>query len=52
MSGKARSGGDCEFLIANFRLKLKKARKTPRPFRHDLNQIPYAYTMEVTNRFK
>ena len=30
---------------------MKKARKTPRPFRHDLNQIPYAYTMEVTNRF-
>ena len=35
-----------------FRLKLKKVRKTTRPFRHDLNQIPYDYTVEVTNRFK
>ena len=39
-------------LIANFRLKLKKVRKTTRPFRFDLNQIPYDYTVEVTNRFK
>ena len=35
-----------------FRLKLKKAGKTARPFRHDLNQIPYDYTVEVRNRFK
>ena len=39
-------------LIAKFRLKLKKVGKTTRPFRYDLNQIPYDYTMEVTNRFK
>ena len=39
-------------LIANFRLKLKKVRKTTRPFRFDLNQIPYDYTVEVRNRFK
>ena len=37
---------------AKFRLKLKKVGKTTRPFRYDLNQIPYAYTVEVTNRFK
>ena len=36
----------------NFRLKLKKVGKTTRPFRYDLNQIPYNYTVEVTNRFK
>ena len=41
-----------ELLIAKFRLKLKKAGKTTRPFRYDLNQIPYNYTVEVTNRFK
>ena len=41
-----------EPLIAKFRLKLKKVGKTTRPFRYDLNQIPYDYTMEVTNRFK
>ena len=35
-----------------FRLKLKKVRKTTRPFRYDLIQIPYDYTVEVTNRFK
>ena len=35
-----------------FRLKLKKVGKTTRPFRYDLNQIPYNYTMEVTNTFK
>ena len=39
-------------LIAKFRLKLKKVRKTTRPFRYDLNQIPYDYIVEVTNRFK
>ena len=45
-------GSDHEFLIAKFRLKLKKVGKTTRPFRYDLNQIPYNYTVEVTNRFK
>ena len=40
------------YLIAKFRLKLKKVGKTTRPFRYDLNQIPYDYTVEVTNRFK
>ena len=45
-------GSDHERLIANFRLKLKKVGKTTSPFRYDLNQIPYNYTMEVTNRFK
>ena len=44
-------GSDHELLIAKFRLKLKKG-KTTRPFRYDLNQIPYDYTVEVTNRFK
>ena len=39
-------------LIAKFRLKLKKVGKTTRPFRYDLNQIPYDFTVEVTNRFK
>ena len=39
-------------LIAKFRLKLKKVGKTTRPFRYDLNQIPYDYIMEVRNRFK
>ena len=43
---------DHELLIAKFRLKLKKVEKTTRPFRYDLNQIPYDYTVEVTNRFK
>ena len=38
--------------IAKFRLKLKKVGKTTRPFRYDLNQIPYNYTVKVTNRFK
>ena len=43
---------DNEFLIAKFRLKLKKVGKTPRPCRYDLNQFPYDYTVEVRNRFK
>jgi len=55
-SAKTRPGSDCdsdhELLIAKFRLKLKKVEKTTRPFRYDLNQIPYDYTVEVTNRFK
>ena len=45
-------GSDHELLIAKFRLKLKKVQKITRPFRYDLNQIPYDYTVEVTNRFK
>ena len=45
-------GSDHELLIAKFRLKLKKVGKTTRPFRYNLNQIPYDYTVEVTNRFK
>jgi len=45
-------GSDHELLIAKFRLKLKKGGKTTRPFRYDLNQIPYDYTVEMTNRFK
>ena len=45
-------GSDHELLIAKFRFKLKKVRKTTRPFRYDPNQIPYDYTVEVTNRFK
>ena len=48
----ADSGSDHERLIAKIRLKLKKVGKTTRPFRYDLNQIPYDYTVEVTNRFK
>ena len=55
-SAKARPGADYgsdhELLIAKFRLKLKKVGKTTRPFRNDLNQIPYDYTVEVRNRFK
>ena len=47
----ANYGSDHELLIAKFRLKLKKVGKTTRPFRYDLNQIPYDYTVEVTNRF-
>ena len=43
---------DHELLIAKFRLKLKKVGKTTIPFRYDLNQIPYDYTVEVRNRFK
>ena len=45
-------GSDHELLIAKFRLKLKKVGKTTRPFRYDLNQIPYGYTVEVRIRFK
>ena len=45
-------GSDCELLIAKFGLKLKKVEKTTRPFRYDPNQVPYAYTVEVTDRFK
>ena len=55
-SAKTRPGADCgsdhELLIAKFRLKLKKVGKTTRPFRYDLNQIPYDYTVELGNRFK
>ena len=43
---------DHELLIAKFRVKLKKVEKTTRPSRYDLNQIPYDYTLKVTNRFK
>ena len=46
------TGSDHELLITKFRLKLKKAGKIARPFRYDLNQIPYDYTVEVRNRFK
>ena len=53
---KTRLGADCgsdhELLLAKFRLKLKRVGKTTRPFRHDLNQMPYDYTVKVTNRFK
>ena len=53
---KTRPGADCgsdhKLLIAKFRLKLKKVGKTTRPFRYDLNQIPYDYTVEATTRFK
>ena len=55
-SAKTRPGADCgsdhELLITKFRLKLKKVGKTTRPFRYDLNQIPYDYTVEVRNTFK
>ena len=54
-SAETRLGADCgsdhEFIV-KFRLKLKKEGKTTRPFRYDLNQIPYDYTVEVTNQFK
>ena len=49
---EADCGSDYELLVAKLRLKLKKVGKTTRPFRYDLNQIPYNYTVEVTNRFK
>ena len=55
-SAKTRPGVDCgsdyELLIAKFRLKLNKVEKTTRPFSYDLNQIPYDYTVEMTNRCK
>ena len=55
-SAKTRPGPDCgsdhELLIAKFRLKLKKVRKSTRPCSYDLNQIPYNYTVEIRNRFK
>ena len=55
-SAKTKLGADCgsdqELHIAKFRLKLKKIGKTTRPFRYDLNQIPYDYTVEVANKFK
>ena len=53
---KNKAGGDCgsdhELLIAKFRLRSKKVGKTTRPFRYDLNQIPYNYTVEVTKKLK
>ena len=53
---KNKTGADCgsdhELLIVKFRLKLMKVGKTTRPFRYDLNQIPYDYIVEVGNRFK
>ena len=55
-SAKTRPGADCvsdhELLIAEFRLKWKKVGKTTRPFRYDLNQISYDYTVEIRNRLK
>ena len=55
-SAKTRPGADCssdhELLIAKFRQKLKKVEKTTIPFRYDLSQIPYDYTVEVRNIFK
>ena len=56
VSEKTIPGADCgsdhELLIVKFRLKLKKAGETTRPFRYDLNKIPYDYTLELKNRFK
>ena len=55
-SAKTRPEADCcsehELLTAKLSLKLQEVRKTNRPFRYDLNQIPYNYTVEVRNRFK
>ena len=55
-SANTRPGADCgsdhEILIAKFRLILKKVGKTTRPFRYDLNHVPYDYIVKVTNRFK
>ena len=45
-------GSDHELLIAKFRLKLKKVGKTTKPFRYDVNQVPYDYTVKMKNRFK
>ena len=56
LSAKTRPGADCglnhELLIAKFKLKLRKVGKTTRPLMYDLHQIPYDYTVEVTNRFE
>ena len=56
LSAKTRPGADCglnhELLIAKFKLKLRKVGKTTRPLMYDLHQIPYGYTVEVTNRFE
>ena len=49
---EADCGSDHKLLIAKFRVELKKVGKTTKPFRYDLNQIPYDYTVEVRNRFK
>ena len=53
---KTRLGADCgsdhEILIAKLRLKIKKVGETTMPFKYNLNQIPYNYTVEVTNKFK
>ena len=49
---RADCGSDHELLITKFRVKLNKVEKTTRPFRYDLNQIPYDYTVEVRKRFK
>ena len=55
-SANTRPGADCdsdhELLTAEFRLKLKEVGKTTKPFRYDLNQTPYDYTVEMTNSFK
>ena len=55
-SATTRPGADCgsdhELLIAKFKLKLKKVGKSTRPFKYEINQIPYDYTVEVRNRFK
>ena len=55
-SAKTRPGADCgsdhELLIVKFRLNLKEVGKTPKSFRYDVNQIPYDYTVKVTNRSK
>ena len=54
-AAKTRPGADCGSdyeLSAKFRLKLKRVGKITRSFRYDLNQIPYDYTVEMTNRFK
>ena len=52
MKPGADCGSDHQLLIAKFWLKRKKIGKTTRPFKYDLNQIPYDYTVEVKNRFK
>ena len=56
ISQETRPGADCgsdhDLLITKFRLKLKEVEKATRPFRYDLSQIPYDYTVEVTNRLK